>query len=372
MVDPCRYRSGVEAEEEEVGHRSTQPLVHFEAVIDHMGDSQFGAVPSLIGTFTTEAHIFPLDAGLPVEVVMIEPLQGAFLHSRAAFGDHPRPSFEPGHQPRQHLESPIAGRSSHRFFVAAREKNGIRSPVVKRCPLNHSAEIYSESWILCNHSYFSVSRWVRHGKSSPKTLTSGCDSSKTCHRYHDRKRLNAGRNHSRVLEAAIQLFGERGTEVQMSEVASAAGFGIGTVYRHFPTGRTLVEAVAEQRFLEILDYARRTCPTASTGREAVRYLLVHIGHIHEQERTLSGLLESTLGDTAPHGEVQAGLHELGTDLVARGKADGTFRPDITFGDLYMIVGALATVARAKLGDWQRFIDIALAGLEPRKHPEKSG
>ncbi|MEU6262541.1 hypothetical protein [Saccharopolyspora shandongensis] len=49
----------------------------------------------------------------------------------------------------------------------------------------------------------------------------------------------------------------------------------------------------------------------------------------------------------------------------RGKADGTLDAEVTVTDLYMIVGALATVSRAAIGDWRRFVDIALAGLRPR-------
>ena len=48
-----------------------------------------------------------------------------------------------------------------------------------------------------------------------------------------------------MLEAARALFAERGDEVQHAEVARAAGVGVGTVYRHFPTRQALVEAAAE-------------------------------------------------------------------------------------------------------------------------------
>ncbi|MFC9997037.1 TetR/AcrR family transcriptional regulator [Nocardia sp. NPDC127526] len=183
-----------------------------------------------------------------------------------------------------------------------------------------------------------------------------------------RPRADAGRNRARVLEVAAHLFTERGGEVQMADVARTAGVGIGTVYRHFPTRQALVEAIAEQRFLEILGFARTMCEKAASGREAVRTLLEHIGQVHEDGRALSRVIESTLGNTAPRGPVQAELRELGDTLIARGTADGTLRQDATFDDLYMLVGALATVARANIGDWHRFIDITLAGLEPRTDP----
>ena len=56
-----------------------------------------------------------------------------------------------------------------------------------------------------------------------------------------------------MLDAARALFGERGDEVQIDEVARRAGVGVGvgTLYRHFPTKEALVAAAAEQRGDEV-------------------------------------------------------------------------------------------------------------------------
>lgn len=178
-------------------------------------------------------------------------------------------------------------------------------------------------------------------------------------------RADAGRNRARVLEVARELFVERGVEVQMAEVARTAGVGVGTVYRHFPTRVALVEAVAEQRFVEILRFARERCLPNPDARQALRCFLGHVGEVHERGRALSGAIEAALGHTGPRGAVLAELEALGGSLLERGKADGMIRPDVTVGDLYMIVGALAAVSRQDIGDWRRFVEIALDGLEPR-------
>ncbi|QIS22670.1 hypothetical protein [Nocardia terpenica] len=44
------------------------------------------------------------------------------------------------------------------------------------------------------------------------------------------------------------------------------------------------------------------------------------------------------------------------------RADGSVRVDATVPDLYMIIGAVATIGRDGIGDRQRFIEIALEGL----------
>jgi AcrR family transcriptional regulator len=177
-------------------------------------------------------------------------------------------------------------------------------------------------------------------------------------------RTDAGRNRVRVLDAARDLFAEHGDEVQMSEVARAAEVGIGTVYRHFPNRQALIEAVAEQRFADILRFAERECLTERDTRGALTCFLRHIGEVHERGRAVSGAIEAVLGSTEPRGELAAKLYDVGGVLIARGQADGTLRADASVSDLYMIVGALAAISRNGIGDWRRFIEIALDGLRP--------
>ena len=178
-------------------------------------------------------------------------------------------------------------------------------------------------------------------------------------------RTDAERNRGRVLEVACALFAEHGDEVQMAEVAKAAGVGVGTVYRHFPTRQALIEAVTEQRFAEILAYARTACLPNPDTRQALTCFLTRIGEVHDEGRGVSSAIEAALGSTEPRGQVGADLLALGETLLDRGRADGTFRADVKVADLYMIAGAVAAISRDAIGDWRRFIDIALDGLQPR-------
>src|SRR3979409_1804073 len=56
-------------------------------------------------------------------------------------------------------------------------------------------------------------------------------------------RADAVRNRERVLKAAKIVFSTGGPEASLEAVASRAGVGIGTLYRHFPTREALFEAV---------------------------------------------------------------------------------------------------------------------------------
>ena len=68
-------------------------------------------------------------------------------------------------------------------------------------------------------------------------------------RRHARRRAplqplrDGGRHRERVLQIAQEALGDDGLTISFDEIARRAGFGVGTVYRHFPTKEALFEAV---------------------------------------------------------------------------------------------------------------------------------
>ncbi|AKG44770.1 TetR family transcriptional regulator [Streptomyces xiamenensis] len=57
------------------------------------------------------------------------------------------------------------------------------------------------------------------------------------------RRKDARRNRQTLLEAAATVFVTSGVEAPVRDIAAAAGVGMGTIYRHFPTRADLVIAV---------------------------------------------------------------------------------------------------------------------------------
>ena len=60
-------------------------------------------------------------------------------------------------------------------------------------------------------------------------------------------RKDAERNRQRILEAAAEVFTERGFEATLDDVAREAGVGVGTVYRRFPDKAALADALFKER-----------------------------------------------------------------------------------------------------------------------------
>ena len=71
------------------------------------------------------------------------------------------------------------------------------------------------------------------------------------------QRADARRNRAAVIESARKQFAAHGLDAQIDEIARGAGVGVGTVYRHFPTKESLLEALAQARFERLAEEGRR-------------------------------------------------------------------------------------------------------------------
>src|ERR1700761_4755874 len=85
-------------------------------------------------------------------------------------------------------------------------------------------------------------------------------------------RKDAERNRQRVLDAARELFAERGLGVSLDDIARHAGVGVGTVYRRFPDKEQLIDALFEERIGEMLSAAGESLEMPDPWLALVRFL----------------------------------------------------------------------------------------------------
>jgi AcrR family transcriptional regulator len=168
-----------------------------------------------------------------------------------------------------------------------------------------------------------------------------------------------------VLEAARALFAERGCDVQMEEVARKAGVGVGTLYRHFPTKEAMIEAASEQRFEEALEFARAKASDDADPWDLLVEILNHCAEQQSRDRGFCHVVETMMGSTEPSCQVQAQFEEVTADLLRRGQAAGSIRPEIVPTDVYALTCGLAAIIQNASGDWRRFLDIFLEGIHTR-------
>jgi len=173
-------------------------------------------------------------------------------------------------------------------------------------------------------------------------------------------RADARRNRKRVLQAARRCMARKGLDAQIEEIARAAGVGVGTVYRHFPTKEHLVEALAMDRFERLAELAREALATEDPWAGFEEFIRAS-ALIQSEDRALSEVLTSR-PETMTRAAESVDILGLVSELMGRGQAAGVIRADADPRDVPMLMCALAGTYRNPHADPERYIGIVLDGL----------
>jgi AcrR family transcriptional regulator len=182
---------------------------------------------------------------------------------------------------------------------------------------------------------------------------------------HRPLRADARRNRERVIAAARQVFGERGRDAQMDDVARAAEVGVGTVYRHFPTKEALLEALAVDAFERLAVLVRENLATIADPWEAFSQTLWQGAEILAADRALSEVMAEVPGPVPVGLDTQRELNENMAALMRRAIEAGALRPDAVVDDMSMVmcgVGAATRKSHMCADAWRRHMTIVIDGL----------
>lgn len=178
-------------------------------------------------------------------------------------------------------------------------------------------------------------------------------------------RADAQRNRQRLLEAARELFAERGLSVTLDDIAHRAGVGVGTAYRRFRSRDELITALFEDRMHDILALADEAMAIENPWEGLVSFLTRMV----ELQASDRGLKEVMLGSAQGRERVarlRDQLRPRGEALVARAKEAGMLRSDFDVSDvplLQMMVAAIADVAPPDRPDlWRRYLGLLVDGI----------
>ena len=178
-------------------------------------------------------------------------------------------------------------------------------------------------------------------------------------------RADAERNRRRLLDAAREVFAERGLEATLDDIAKHAGVGVGTAYRRFADKDELIDALFEEELVKIVDVA----DAAAAHEDPWEGLVYWLEHLTEMQVANRGLKSVMTSSARGKERVAAGRAQIGPrigPLVLRAREAGVVRPDLEIGDIPMIVYMVTSVAEyAGSIDpelWRRYLTIALDGL----------
>ena len=161
-----------------------------------------------------------------------------------------------------------------------------------------------------------------------------------------KRRADAERSISSIIDAALEALASD-PDVSMAEIARRAGVVRATVYMHFPTRESLLDAVMEDATTQVADAIREAEPARGEPREALERVLRATWQQLSQFHGVLGININRLSST----ELRRRHLPMTTQIVPlleRGQAEGVFRSDVSATWLIAVVGAVVHLASTEL------------------------
>lgn len=182
-----------------------------------------------------------------------------------------------------------------------------------------------------------------------------------------RLRADAARNRDRLLAAAAAVFSAGGPDASLEAVARAAGVGIGTLYRHFPTREALFEAVYRREVDQLYDQAERLTAMPDPV-EALRSWLRSNVEFVATKKGMSTALAVAMNSGSELRSYSSERLTAGVKmLLDRAVASGDLRPDLDAADILR-----ALIGMCYIHDqpgWKesagRLLDVFIEGLRAK-------
>jgi AcrR family transcriptional regulator len=143
-----------------------------------------------------------------------------------------------------------------------------------------------------------------------------------------RRRADAERSVAAILDAAVELLGER-PDASMAEIARAAGVTRQTVYAHYVSREALLAAVADRALRQAVEAIDAAEPQRGSPVEALdRLTSAWWGTVAVHARVLEALAGTVPNAQAIH-EFHGPILERIVNLAQRGQRAGEFDRDVS-------------------------------------------
>ncbi|GAB4057933.1 TetR/AcrR family transcriptional regulator [Catellatospora paridis] len=178
-------------------------------------------------------------------------------------------------------------------------------------------------------------------------------------------RADALRNRVRILEAAEQVFSERGPAASTEEVANRAGVAIGTVFRHFPTKGDLLREIMKSLLARLVSDVETLQRDSPPGAALFAFFTALVAQAARQKTVLDLLAQAGTELSIPDA---VGMLERSVDGLLHSAQDaGTVRRDVRLPEVMALLSAVCQ--GAVTGGWDerlqtRTLAVVFAGLAP--------
>ncbi|MDX6595496.1 MAG: hypothetical protein QOI72_878 [Solirubrobacterales bacterium] len=173
--------------------------------------------------------------------------------------------------------------------------------------------------------------------------------------------LDADAKRARLLAAAGEVFAGEGLDAPMPAIAAAAGAGIGSVYRQFPSKRDLLAALVVERHQQVEREVDAALNDPGGPWAALTQLLGTIAERQAVDNLLGEAMATVSDSPTVQQAMAATMHSLEA-LIDAAKAEGRMRPDATALDLRLLFAATRAARSLNPEAWRRMLELGIDAL----------
>jgi AcrR family transcriptional regulator len=185
-------------------------------------------------------------------------------------------------------------------------------------------------------------------------------------------RADAERNRRRILDAARKVFAEEGLGVGVDAVARAAGVGVGTLYRRFPTKHDLLAAVIEDGVCRLAEEVEQV-EALDDPWQAFESTVGAFAETIARDRGFYEVIHGTAEFIPIARESKLRLMESVQRVLTRAQEAGVVRKDLVADDIAVLSQVAARMPRWRVEAqpelWTRYLALALDGMRPEAATE---
>jgi AcrR family transcriptional regulator len=173
--------------------------------------------------------------------------------------------------------------------------------------------------------------------------------------------LDAAAKRARLLEASHEVFARDGIDAPIPAIAAAAGVGVGSIYRQFPSKLDLLAALVVGYMVEVEGVATEALAGTAGAWESLVDLIWHFATRQAGDDVVAEALSCVLVE--PHVEAaRARTNDALTRLMDAARAEGRLRDDATVTDLRIIFAGARAAEKVEPGGWRRLIELGVDSL----------
>jgi AcrR family transcriptional regulator len=174
--------------------------------------------------------------------------------------------------------------------------------------------------------------------------------------------LSTESKRERILCAAGRVFSTEGLDAPMPAVAAAAGAGVASIYRQFPSKRDLLAALVRRRLEQVGALADEALHQPGTRWEGLTNMLWTAVERLQSDDFMGEAYVQVL-DHPDVADVNLRTTSALEALLDAARAEGRLRDDVTTVDIRLLFAATRAAKQVAPGGWRRTLQLFIDGLD---------